>query len=104
MAEALVMINGRVQSWERTYHIFPSQWELKLYDGRFVYVRYRHGSLGFGVGSSPDDAVQNYALLSISIHGEGRAYLADSEMIDALRKIGLDFQGATRVGFPDETP
>lgn len=37
----------------------PSQWEGKLEDGRFIYVRYRHSYLTVGLGESPDSAVDD---------------------------------------------
>ena len=37
----------------------PSQWEGQTSDGRFVYVRYRWGSLEIGIGQSLEDAISN---------------------------------------------
>lgn len=37
----------------------PSQWECKLEDGRFMYVRYRFGHLSIGIGDTMFYAVRN---------------------------------------------
>lgn len=41
----------------RTCLACPSQWEGTLYDGRAIYVRYRHGELSVGIGADIDEAV-----------------------------------------------
>ena len=46
---------------EQTCGMYPSQWEGKTTDGRFVYIRYRHGELSVGVGVDQDDAVYSSA-------------------------------------------
>lgn len=38
---------------------FPTQYEGWLKDGRHIYVRFRHGSLMIGVGSTLDSAVED---------------------------------------------
>lgn len=38
----------------------PSQWEAVTSTGLNVYIRYRYGHLGWGIGSTPDDAVHDW--------------------------------------------
>jgi hypothetical protein len=47
----------KVVEIERTCQAFPSQWEGKTDDGRFVYVRFRWGLLRIGVGATLDLAI-----------------------------------------------
>lgn len=44
---------------KQTCSACPSQWEGRLDDGRYIYVRYRWGGLGVGVGASLEDAVKD---------------------------------------------
>ena len=37
----------------------PSQWEGETADGKFVYIRYRHGWFGCGLGDTDYEAVLN---------------------------------------------
>ncbi|PZP48572.1 MAG: hypothetical protein DI601_00350 [Azospirillum brasilense] len=39
----------------------PSQWDALSDHGDFIYIRYRSGYLGWGIGSSPDAAAENWA-------------------------------------------
>lgn len=41
----------------RTCSACPAQWEGRLDDGRFIYIRFRWGCLGVEVGSTPDKAI-----------------------------------------------
>ena len=47
----------RLRTLDMTCGACPSQWEGTTEDGRVIYVRYRHGLLTAGVGSTMDDAV-----------------------------------------------
>jgi hypothetical protein len=44
-------------SLSRTCCACPSQWEGETDDGREIYIRYRHGSLSWGIGDTLDAAV-----------------------------------------------
>ncbi len=43
----------------KTCHAFPSQWEGRLDTGQDIYIRYRHGEFGVGIGWTGDEAVDN---------------------------------------------
>lgn len=45
---------------KKTCEACPSQWEGELEDGRFIYIRFRWGNLGFGIGETIKDAIKNY--------------------------------------------
>ena len=49
----------------------PSQWEGVLSDGRWLYVRYRHGDLSMGVGATLDEALASSASLDVEVAGAG---------------------------------
>jgi len=44
---------------KRTSETCPSQWEVKLMDGRMVYVRYRWGILSIRVSSKKTDNIMD---------------------------------------------
>lgn len=48
---------------EMTCGACPSQWEGRLLDGRFVYVRYRWGCLAVGMEATMEDAIMNRELV-----------------------------------------
>ena len=53
----------------------PSQWEGALDDGRAIYVRFRYGHLGVGIGDTLEEA------LGIAMSGQA---LYDAEVSDGL--------------------
>ena len=71
---------------EMTCEACPSQWEGKLTDGRYVYVRYRWGVLQVGIGDTLSDAIENrrsvWEKVNDSFHG-----VMDTEMM--LSRTGI---------------
>lgn len=63
----------------------PSQWEGELEDGKFIYIRYRGGTLGYGVGKTIDKAVDNYKIEEII----GDKYDGTLSTEKMLNKLGL---------------
>ena len=63
----------------------PSQWEARKEDGRFVYVRYRWGELGMGIGGNLRKAVANQRL----IYDSGKPYDGDMSTEEMLERTGL---------------
>lgn len=49
------MLKLKSNSIDQTCPACPSQWEAETIDGRFVYVRYRWGTLRVDVSDSRDD-------------------------------------------------
>jgi len=49
----------------------PSQWEGRLDDGRYLYVRYRFGTLRCSVGPTLDDAIFSDAMETVYIEQAG---------------------------------
>lgn len=49
-----------VTELQNTCDVCPSQWEGTLADGRCVYIRYRAGRLGFGIGATVWGAVEDW--------------------------------------------
>jgi hypothetical protein len=95
-------VNMRVVQWERTWTIYPCQWQGTLADGHAIYIHYRRGIFRFGIGADLDDAIEHChddSSRRSNPHGEyGGAFLADSLMIDEMRKFGVSFQNAARIG------
>ena len=75
----------RLKYLERFSYACPSQWRGQLENGRFIYVRYRHNYLQFGIGQTEDDAI-NYVIEYGRLPGknEYEGYLGTGEMIRAL--------------------
>lgn len=46
-----------VISIKQTCSACPSQWEGRLIDGDYIYVRYRWGGLGVGIGKTRNTAI-----------------------------------------------
>lgn len=90
--------NVRVVSWERKTLIFPGQWEGVLADGRFIYIRYRFGSLSFGIGPTEGEAVGNTQRWANAPQSVDDAFMKDSEMIGLMSDCGVSFENAGRRG------
>lgn len=73
----------------RTCTACPAQWEGRLDDGRYVYMRYRWGTFGLSVGLTMEGAVRNpYSF----IHETGDAfdgYMTEYELRAVLRHHGV---------------
>ena len=69
---------------KRTCESCPSQWEVKLMDGRMVYVRYRWGILSIRVSSKKTDnimdAVNGKEILGEKLGAGFDGYLDDDAM------------------------
>ena len=74
----------KIKSLQQTCFACPSQWEGELEDGRFIYIRYRWGNLGFGIGNTLSEAIENYN------YGEdlGKEFDGVMETNDMLRHLG----------------
>ena len=55
MAESVITVRALI----RTCSSCPSQWEGQTRDGRFVYVRYRWGTLSIGIGASREESINH---------------------------------------------
>lgn len=75
---------------EKTCSACPAQWEGRLADGRFVYVRYRHGWLSIGLGASSDEAVEramdDRVEFLAQLGHEGDGWLRWSEVLQAVER------------------
>lgn len=47
----------KVATLQKTCESHPAQWEGRLADGRFIYVKFRWGHLRIGIGETPAAAV-----------------------------------------------
>ena len=75
---------------KQTCSACPSQWEVKLRDGRMVYVRYRYGGLKMVLSARPTDDVCD-ALYGKIIYQEAigdylDGYMTTEEMLPYLEK------------------
>lgn len=62
-----------VSEVEMTCGAFPSQWEGRTVDGRYVYVRYRYGQLRVSVGDTLENAILGDEAVVSLAHGHGYA-------------------------------
>jgi hypothetical protein len=59
-----------VRELTQTCDCSPAQWQGRLLDGRWIYVRYRWGHLQIGTGASLDDAVDDAIATRGERHGD----------------------------------
>ena len=82
------MINLKLKNLKQTCIACPSQWEGELENGKFIYIRYRWGNLGYGIGENHDDAVKKYN------YGEDvgdNGFDGEMNTEDMMRYLGLSF-------------
>jgi hypothetical protein len=95
----------KVAEYKRTCIACPSQWEGRLTDGRYFYVRFRWGHFGFGVGASEGDAVRNCEYVD-EWDNEDEAnlsgFMPDSTMKEFMTKHGFDMSEARLTTEPEE--
>ena len=53
MADSVIAVKALI----RTCSSCPSQWEGETRDGRYLYVRYRWGTLSIGIGTSKAESI-----------------------------------------------
>ena len=85
----------KVKSIEKTCNACPSQWEGLTEDGKYIYIRYRHGEFSAAVDSDEDSAVLGKEDVYLELdNGEGYGGgLMGSEQMIELTKDLLDFSG-----------
>ena len=80
-------INKKIVSLKNTCIACPSQWEGKLEDGNYIYIRYRGDYLGYGIEKTIDEAVSNHE--SFEDFGDFLdGYIDESTM---MQELGLSF-------------
>lgn len=99
----------KVTELTRTCVACPSQWEGRLDDGRWVYVRYRFGMLRVGVGATVDaavDATMGFAgtknpgesLVAERVGDEYDGTLRDRELVEHLARLAPQLDLSEVVG------
>lgn len=78
-----------VKNCVRTCPADPSQWEIELFNGKYVYVRFRNDWFSMGQGDSIDEACDSRDLFSKTFKNKWR--LTTKEMIQVTKDI-LDFK------------
>ncbi len=74
----------RIVRLEKTCGSYPAQWEGELKDGRCIYIRYRYGNFGIGVGKTIGTAVdEGFYMESIGDPYDG--CMTTKEMLKLLR-------------------
>jgi hypothetical protein len=80
----------------KTCNACPSQWEGATDDGRHLYVRYRSGRLGWGLGDTIEEAVYAEPDNRQTISPDDLdGFLMTGEMLD---RLGLDPPPAAGLG------
>lgn len=82
----------RFQSLTKTCDACPSQWEGILKDGRHIYIRYRWGNLGIGIGATALAAIGNYEY-GIDVGDEFDGSMTTEEMLGPLSEILARVEG-----------
>jgi len=79
--------------------IFLSQWEGVLDDGHWIYIRSRHGLLGYGVGADLDTAVEDFDVGEVYVDVPDFVDLPTEEMLCLLgfeKTKDFEYQGHGR--------
>ena len=50
-------MNNKIVRIEKTCEAYPAQWEIKLYNGKMIYVRYRSGYLSICISLTKTDDI-----------------------------------------------
>ena len=81
----------KVKTIEQTCYACPSQWEIKLEDGRMVYVRYRWGYLSARLSPNKTDdimdAVSGKEIFGKTIGDKLDGYISESRLRTLLKDI-----------------
>lgn len=84
----------KIKNVKCTCSACPSQWEIKLEDGRMIYVRYRWGNLSIRISEKATDdvydAVGGKEIFRESIGDEFDGTLSYYEMRPYLTKAGIN--------------
>lgn len=75
----------RIMKIVRTCCACPSQWDAETDDGRHVYMRFRWGSFGHGIGATRDEAVDDCDYTD-GLADEYDGFLADDKMLTVAAK------------------
>lgn len=81
----------RLQALKMTCMACPSQWHGITTDNRYVYVRYRWGTLSVGLGNTHDEAIQNHGNFLLTYIGDGLDGTMDTA--EMLRHTKLEYTG-----------
>lgn len=87
----LNVMKYKVKELVKTCEGYPSQWEVKLEDGKMIYIRYRWGNLDVRISAQPtnniDDAVRGKSIYRKNIGGVYDGVMEDSQMLSLLEDI-----------------
>jgi hypothetical protein len=89
----------RVVSLTQTCTACPSQWEGRLSNGDYVYIRYRHGYLSLSTGPTPDEAVGGEDVFAEQIGGDFDGFMDLAEVATHAASV-LDFSPVLPSGKP----
>lgn len=74
----------------KTCFACPSQWDAKLEDGRWAYIRFRHGHFTARVGETSDTAVSGELIIELDQGHPLDGVMSDSEMMSILVEWGWE--------------
>ncbi len=79
----------KISSLKKSCYACPAQWEGQLADGRYVYIRYRWGWLGVGVGYTSDYEYGLDQAYAEQVGGDYDGFMDTKIMLTHLRKAGI---------------
>ena len=78
----------KVKKYEKTCNACPAQWDIYLEDGRYIYVRYRWGTLSLTLSDSPENVFDNGEVIFCeSLEGPFDGYMSDEELQEITKDI-----------------
>ena len=90
MTESVITLTTLI----RTCNSCPSQWEGKSCDGRYVYVRYRWGTLSIGIGKSREESIKRSGNLLEKELGDHLDGVLEFEQLRAATAGLIEWSGA----------
>ena len=76
----------KIKQLKQTCSAFPSQWEARTEDDKYVYIRYRGGYLSMGVGGTEDEAIRK-DVVGIEV---GHSFAGEMSTEDMMKHLDLE--------------
>jgi len=86
---AFVKVNKKLKSLTQICFGCPDEWEGELEDGSYIFIKYRYERLGYGIGKTPEEAVEDW----FKHENEMKVKGASMETDEMLKYLGLEWEG-----------
>ncbi len=90
-----------IEKLKQTCRLCPSQWDAWTDDGRYMYIRHRHGYLSVETADTEEDYIPDKELV-FSEHINENSYLSTVDMLEFLHKFDIKFKHKTKKAYMEE--